>query len=561
MRRLSWTILLAVLGLSGCNQSKQSPDWDDFVKALLESSFTANPNFAVYVGRHDFDGKLPDWSKAGIQKEIQRLHAERAKAQAFDAKTLDARQQFERDYVIAVLDGQLFWLETAEWPFRNPAFYDLDPNVYLAREYAPLEQRMKSYIAYARAVPLAIRQIRDNLRTPMPRTYADIGRTTFGGLASYYAKDVPGVFAGAGDSQLQADFRAANEMAIHAAKEMDSWFAEQQKTATDSFAMGADRFREMIRATERVDVPLERLEQVGREDMNRNLTALRQACSEFAPGKSIPDCVAKVDANKPQPGPVEEARRQLVELKAFVSEKGLVSIPGTEEIKVKESPPYKRYNFAYMDPAGPYEQGVSSVYYVAPPEPGWTKAEREAYIRGRSALLFTSVHEVMPGHFLQFLHSNRVRSQFGRVYIGYAFAEGWGHYAEELMWEAGYRKDAETHIGQLLNALLRNARFLSAIGLHTKGMTVAESEKLFHEQAYQDIGGSRQQARRGTFDPAYLNYLLGKLMIRKLRADWTSPRGGEAAWRQFHDEFLSFGGPPVPLIRSRMLGPAAGPPL
>lgn len=166
----------------------------------------------------------------------------------------------------------------------------------------------------------------------------------------------------------------------------------------------------------------------------------------------------------------------------------------------------------------------------------------------------------MPGHFLQFLHSNRVKFEFGRVFVGYGFAEGWGHYAEELMWEAGFRKDPETHIGQLLNALMRNARYLSAIGLHTKGMTVDQSEKLFLD-AYQDPGGARQQARRGTFDPAYLNYLLGKLMIRKLRSDWTASRGGEKAWREFHDQFLSFGGPPIPLIRQKMLGPNAGPPL
>jgi uncharacterized protein (DUF885 family) len=168
---------------------------------------------------------------------------------------------------------------------------------------------------------------------------------------------------------------------------------------------------------------------------------------------------------------------------------------------------------------------------------------------------------VWPGHFLQFLHANRASSRFGQVFVGYAFAEGWGHYAEELMWEAGLGGDPETHIGQLLNALLRNVRYLSAIGLHTHGMTVAESEKMFREQGYQDAGTARQQARRGTFDPEYLKYTLGKLMIRKLRADWTASRGGQAAWREFHDRFLSFGGPPIPLVRGAMLGSNAGPPL
>jgi uncharacterized protein (DUF885 family) len=170
-------------------------------------------------------------------------------------------------------------------------------------------------------------------------------------------------------------------------------------------------------------------------------------------------------------------------------------------------------------------------------------------------LLFTSVHEVWPGHFLNFLHSNRVKSTFGRVFVGYAFAEGWAHYTEEMMWDVGLGEgNPEAHIGQLLNALLRDVRYLSAIGLHTKGMSVAQSERLFREAAYQDPGNARQQAARGTYDPAYLNYTLGKLMIRKLREDWSSPRGGRKAWHDFHDQFLSYGGPPIPLVRRAMVG-------
>ena len=179
-------------------------------------------------------------------------------------------------------------------------------------------------------------------------------------------------------------------------------------------------------------------------------------------------------------------------------------------------------------------KGLPSIYYVAPPDPSWSKAEQLAYIPGRSDLLFTSVHEVWPGHFLQFLHSNRSQSKFGQIFVGYAFAEGWAHYAEEMMWEAGLGSgDPETHIGQVQNALLRNARYLSAIGLHARGMTTKASEKLFLEETYQDAATARQQAARGTFDPAYLNYTLGKLMNRKLRDDWTASRGGKAAWKQF----------------------------
>jgi uncharacterized protein (DUF885 family) len=220
-----------------------------------------------------------------------------------------------------------------------------------------------------------------------------------------------------------------------------------------------------------------------------------------------------------------------------------------------------RWNAAYISIPGPYEKNLPSIYYIAPPDPKWTQAEQEAYIPAKADLLFISVHEVWPGHFLQFLHSNRASSKLGGVFISYAFNEGWAHYTEEMMWEVGLGNgDPETHIVQLLNALLRNVRFVSAIGMHTGEMTVSESEKMFREKAYQDAGNARQQAARGTFDPAYGNYTLGKLMIRKLREDWTTTRGGRQAWKAFHDEFLSFGAPPIPLVRKAMLGAETGSP-
>jgi len=396
----------------------------------------------------------------------------------------------------------------------------------------------------------------------MPKPFADIGKGRAGGLASYLKDDVPQVFSSVRDSTLQREFTAANAGAIHALQELTAWFGEQAKQGTNQYALGAERFTEMLRMTEGLTISLKELEGRGREDMERNRAALQDACKRYAPGRTIGQCVAAMNARKATGSPVEAARRQLDTLEAFIRTRNLVSIPGTERALVDEAPPYQRFNFAYIDIPGPYEKGLPSIYYIAPPDPSWPPSEQRAYVPGEADLLFTSVHEVWPGHFLNFLHSNRVPSTFGRVFVGYAFAEGWAHYTEEMMWEAGLGGGSpEAHIGQLTNALLRNVRFLSAIGLRTKGMTVAESERMFREQAFQDPGNARQQALRGTYDPAYLNYTLGKLMIRKLREDWTATRGGRRAWRRFHDEFLSYGGPPIPLVRRAMLGGKGGPAL
>jgi len=551
------SILLALILFSQSTmnpQPVQYSSWDEFAKGFMEKYFEWNPDFAVYQGRHEFDGQFPDWTPEGMKKKTEWLKNQRKMATSFDSKSIDERQAFERDYLVSIIDKDLFWLETAELPYRNPTFYNMDPNVYVTRPYAPLETRLKAYIAYAKNVPNAADQIRKNLRTPLPKTYIDIGRITFGGLASYFENDVPGVFKEVKNESLQKEFRAANGEAIKAMKSLDSWLEQQKPKATNDFALGEKLFSQMLGATEGVNVSLDELERIGKRDLERNLAALKEACDAFAPGKSIQQCIQAVNARKPVGGPVEGARRQLSGLRDFLVQKNLVSIPGTEVAHVEESPVYQRWNSAYIDIPGPFEKNLPSVYYIAPPDTSWTPKERDDYIPGESDLLYTSVHEVWPGHFLQFLHSNRSPSKFGQVFVGYAFAEGWAHYAEEMMWEAGLGNgDPEQHIGQLLNALLRNVRYLSAIGLHTGTMTVEESEKMFRDQAYQDAGNSKQQAARGTFDPAYLNYTMGKLMIMKLRSDWTASRGGQKAWKEFHDRFLSFGGPPVPLVRKSMM--------
>jgi hypothetical protein len=529
--------------------------WKVFVQQTIDRWLAIDPAFAVYQGAHQYDGKLPDWSEAGLKARADFLRSVIAGARGYTG--LAGADAFERDYLAQVAAGQLFWLTDADQPHTNPAFYvggGLDPNVYIAREYADKPTRMKAMIAFFEQVPGAARNIRANLRAPLPASFIKYGVAGFGGFAEYYRGDARTAFADVQDPALQARFRDASEQAAQAMSRLADWLKTQPPGPEGSFALGAARFARMLKATEAVDTPLDQLEAVGRADLRRNQAALRQACAAYAPGESIPDCFAKMNADKPPEGPVAAARKQIPALTAFVRAHDLATIPGTEQALVREAPPYNRQNSAYIDPPGPYEKGIPSIYYIAPPDPAWSKEKQLDYIPSRNDLLFTTVHEVMPGHFLQFLHSNRSPSWVGRLFVGYAYAEGWAHYAEEMMWEAGLGEgDPGVHVGQLSNALLRDCRFLSAIGLHTGRMTQAQSERMFRDECYQAAGTAEQQAARGTYDPAYLNYTLGKLMIRKLRTDWTAPRGGRRAWKAFHDAFLSYGGPPIPLVRQAMM--------
>jgi hypothetical protein len=545
-------------GLPCLDVSAVAPAWDRCVASFLEGYFERNPTFSQWAGRHEHDGRLPDWSPEGIADRAAWMSAERERVLAFDPDCLDERRRVEREALVAQIGSDLFWVEGG-WPWRNPIYYasPMDPALYLTREYAPLEQRLRAYVEYAKAIPATAAQVRANLETTrrqLPRTFAELGEMSFRGMAGYFESDVPPVFAPVEDPDLQAAFREANAAAAKAVRELGDWFHGQIATAPEEgFALGADLFLAMLRETERVDASLPELEEAGRRELERNLSALREACAEYAPGVSVEECLARVQAEKPPEGPVGAARRQLAGLRRFVEEAGLVSIPGDEQAQVEEAPPYQRWNSAYIDIPGPYDRHLPAIYYISPPNPAWTPEERAAYVAGEADLLFITAHEVWPGHFLQFLHSNRAESRIGQLFVGYGFAEGWAHYSEELIWEAGFGAgDPKTRIGQLQNALLRNVRYLVALGLHTGGMTLAEAERMFREQAFQDVANARQQAARGTFDPGFLNYTLGKLMVRRLRDDWTAPRGGRAAWREFHDRFLSYGGPPIPLVREAM---------
>jgi len=564
------TAMAGVLVVSGCKGANapdnktaamapaEQGDWPAFVNNFIEATFKANPGFAVAQGRHEYDGQVGDNSQAGIDAEVTRLKTAISDAQAYTDDKLTPEQRYQRDYLIAVAKGQLFWIDPtgADQPHTNPASYlgAFDPSVYITVPYASKEQRLKSYIKFLQTVPKSATDMRANIKTPMATSFVDYAKNAFSGFVTYYPGDGTAAWKGVGTPEDQAALKDATDKAVVAMKETVAWVEGQRSSATPNFALGKDKFQRMLADTEMVTTPVDQLETIGKADLASNQKLLAEACGRYAPGATMQACMDKMAANKPTGGAVAGAREQLAGLKQFIIDKDIVTIPGPEEAKVEEAPPYNRQNAAYINIPGPYEKGLPSVYYIAPPDPTWPKAEQDAFVPGKADLLFTSVHEVWPGHFLNFLHANRSKDMFGRIFVGYAFAEGWAHYTEEMMRQKGVGGGGdEVMIGQISNALLRDCRFLSAIGMHTGSMTQAQSFDLFRNQCYQDPGNAKQQAARGTYDPAYLNYTMGKLMIRKLRDDWSASRGGEKAWKAFHDQFLSYGGPPIPLVRQQMM--------
>jgi hypothetical protein len=453
--------------------------WSAFRDAFLESYFKLNPTFAVYQGRHDFDGKLPDLSDAGTKARADFLNAQIKAAQAFDAKTMTKSDAFERDYLVSVAKGDLFWLTDADQPHNNPAYYIgiLDPNTYIARNYADAPTRLRALITFLRQVPAAASQIRANLKTPMPISFISHGVSGFRGLGDYYVTDAKAAFASVKDPALQAQFDEAAGAASKAMKDLGDWLDSNKATATTDFALGGERFSRMLLATEMVDTPLAQLEAIGEADLKRNQDALREACKSYAPGLNMADCMIKMGKNKPPEGPVAaRGARSRICARSCSRRTSSVS-PAPSRRWSRKARPITGRTAPISIPPGRSRRASLGLLHLAA-RSGLDQGRAGGVHAGRGDLLFTSVHEVMPGHFLQFLHANRSPSLFGRLFVGYAFAEGWAHYAEEMMWDAGLNNgDAGNACRPALQRAAAQLPLPLGDRLHAGGMTQEQSRR------------------------------------------------------------------------------------
>ena len=560
-------VLAAAGWLVGCDSDLRKQDsaavtasgWERFADEFIEWHFDAAPGAGVWAGRHEYDGQLPDVGAAAIERRAARLRDFAARAQQeFPAESLDGSEALEHAQLLAAIDAMLFGVEVAEHHRRNPSSYAgaVSPSVYVSRDYATKAVRLEALTAYLRRLPAYLEQMRATLEPPFPRPFVRTALVRFGGLATHLDDEVPGLFAEVEDEALQGAFTEALGPAVAALRELEAWLELRLEDSSGDFALGEDRYRELLRRVYRIDLDWRTLKEVAQADLERNLELLRLTCAAIDPELAIADCAARVREDKPAAGAVARANEQLPELRAFLIEADIVGIPSGEEAYVAEAPAYRRTNSAYIEIPGPYEEGLPAVYYIAGPDPEWPPEVRLQYVPGEADLLNTSVHEVWPGHFLHSLYSKRSNNRVGTVLRNGMLSEGWAHYAEELMQEAGLGDGRPlVRVGQILDALMRDVRFLSSIGLHVEGMSVETSRRMFAELAWLDPGNAEQQALRGTYDPGYFAYTLGKLIIVRMREDWTVDRGGRAAWRAFHENLLSLGSAPLPVLRRAMMGP------
>ncbi len=552
MRRAILTALL----LAGCATQNRSTNVETMVAQYVDGSLAENPGHAREMGLHAYDGKIPELGDASAVRSIERAKAYLEATDDVDLSRLE--DPIRLDVQLTRLDAQstIFALGTLERHKKILSYAGLfDVNSYLVRDYAPLAQRISSLLDHAEAAAQATDVMLATLAPKQVRTHLETAAQIFKGLIVFYENDVatqskPALDA---DAKLKARYDQVIPAAIASMHRIEAWIAERTPQATEDYALGEKNFLAMLKANEGIEMTLPELEAMANEDFQRNHDAFVAVAKEIDPEASVEAVFARVSGERvPADQVLETARRQVTELAAFIREHEIVTIPSDQKCTVTETPPFMRWNSAFLDPAGPFEKSQQSFYYISPPDPTWPADVQAQYIPFEGDLLATTIHEVFPGHFLHGLFEQNAPSRASKIYGSYAFTEGWAHYGEQMMFDAGYgARDPALKLGQLSNALLRNCRFIAAIGLHTKGMTVAEAEDLFKNQCFIDPGNAHQQAYRGTFDPGYLSYTLGKLQIMDLREKFFEKRNTQDL-KTFHDWLLSFGAAPVALIAQRL---------
>jgi uncharacterized protein (DUF885 family) len=560
---------LALVATSARAQRNSDEEFDTVAEAFLDRYFDFYPTAAMRAGLHDYDGRLGDRSAAAIEAYLADIDAFEKRLLAVAQEGLSPDQQVDRVVILRQIDRDQFWLEELATWRSNPRYYagQMDLTFLLLLDYAPLEKRMVSIVERLEQFPSLVAAARANIDTP-PRPFIETALITYRGLPNFLEKDLVEALASVDDPELQQRFQRAMYQAAAALND----YAYDLETRLDTppfgeFAMGAESYRRMNAHLSVVDLPLDQLKAIGEEELARLRNLAYELALEITGDVENSDrdavVLAAFDAiGLDQPAPeeiVSSAADVIGDLRRFVDETPVGTVlPG--DVEVREIPPFRRTNFAYIFIPGPFETAATTgFYFIQPVEENWSEAVKTEFLTRNNdwAILNTSGHEAYPGHYHHYNHINRAPTRAQQLLTAYVTTEGWAHYGEEMSWRQGLGGGGpKLGLAVVQDALLRVVRYLASIGLHTEGMSVETAEEMFHRVAYQDSVNARQQALRGTYDPEYLNYTLGKLMILRLRDDARAEaeaRGEPFDLKAFHDDFMSRGAPAVPWIGRRML--------
>jgi len=563
-------LFVTALCLAGANSAARQiadAEYEAVADEYIKGYLAVRPLEGTALGLHEYDGKIFDHTRLALDAELSRLRRFDDRLAKFEPTKLSPRQSIDLRILQAAVKKELFEMQDMATFERNPMVYTraADLNVYVQRNFAPLEDRVRSLTTIESQIPNILIAARTNLDEVLPKPYVELAIEMAKGASDFLKKSLPPAVAGVKDEQVRIAFENANRKAAHAVNDYATWLErEKLSKASLNFALGEEKFRRLLAQTELVDLPPQKILEIGMAQLKAEQEAFVDAAQKIDPSKSPVEVFRQIQSEHPTPqNLIPGVSKDLDKIRKYVVNRHLVSIPSDVRPKVKETPQYERAtSFASMDTPGPFEKrATEAYYYVTPTENDWPEKQKQEWLTAFNYYTsdITSIHEAYPGHYVQFLHLNE--SPASKVFI-----EGWAHYCEKMMLDEGYgsatnstpseddvKRAAKYRMAQADEALLRLCRLCVSIKMHTQNMSIDEATKFFQENCYYEEKPARQEAMRGTFDPGYLSYTLGKLEILKLRDDYKAQEGDEFSLEKFHNELLNHGMPPIRLLREIML--------
>ena len=570
-------IILLALSLASAVFAAQTQDaeYEGVAEEYVKTYLAAHPLQGTALGFHEYDGRINDYSRLALDAELSRLRRFDDRLAKFDPAKLSPRQSIDLRILQVAVKRELFEMQDMSVFERNPMVYARagDVNVYIKRNFAPLEDRVRSLVAIESQIPNILIAARTNLDEKLPKPFVELAIQIARGSADFLKKDLVAAVSGIKDEQLRVAFQAANRKAANALSDYATWLErEKLPKATLDFALGEEKFGRFLAQTELVNLPPQKVLEIGMAQLKAEQEAFAEAAKKIDPNKPAIEVFKQIQNEHPASDKlIPDISKELDKLRKYVVSRRLVGIPSETRAKVKETPQYLRAtSFASMDTPGPFEKrATEAYYYVTPTEEDWPEQEKQEWLTAFNYYTsdIVSIHEVYPGHYVQDLHlTASPASKVEKIFGSYAFIEGWAHYCEKMMIDEGFggpsnsspseddvKRAAKYRMAQADEALLRLCRLCVSIKVHTQNMSIDEATKFFQDNCYYEQKPARQEAMRATFDPGYLNYTLGKLQILKLRDDYKAQQGDEFSLQKFHNELLNHGMPPFRLLREIML--------
>ena len=562
LMRLTALIFLFVI-LLGCQSKPMDDDFLVFEEDYFNALLAYRPTFGTLSGVHQYDEMLEDFNRGRIDGRIEELRVQSARLAALRDQTLVAAEAIDAEILQQRIGAEIFELvEERAWE-KNPMIYMGQPgeaiDALIKRDFAPGRERIPAVVARMQGVPRLVDSMKANVRNP-PREFTELALRMAQGSVAFFKETVPRWAAPFATVEERDRVEKAALLAQLAMEDAALWLQRDLlPRSKGSFVLGEARFLKKLRLEEMIDLPMKQLLATGEAALGRDRHRFRAVASTFAPGATLTAVMGLLANDHPSESELLQATRATLEkTRRFLVEKQVVTLPSNLRPTVTETPSFARNGaFASMDSPGAFEtKATEAYYYVTPPERDWSASRRRQHLRlfNRPVLEMITIHEAFPGHFLHFLYAERFPTKTRKLVTTGSTVEGWAHYTEQMMIEEGYGAgDPRIELAQLSEALLRDCRFIAGIKLHTGVWSVKQAARFFVDQAGQEPANADEEAYRGTYNPTYLYYTMGKLMVYQLRKDFARERGANYTLKSFHDTFVRQGGIPLAMIRKIML--------